>query len=104
MTGWIVAVLLALPGETVPVRHFFAVRYDDRARAEWKALDAAALVGHVATSPVGGLEPVQAISALTPRSVSNLALKPGEVRNLGRRWPRRWIVPEPEPSDARQGG
>ena len=104
MTGWIVAVLLALPGETVPARHFFAVRFDDRARAEWKALDAAALLGHVATSPVAGQEPVQTISPLTPRAVSNLALKPGEVRSLGRRWPRRWIVPEPEPSEAWQGG
>ncbi len=104
MTGWIVGVLLHLPGEIGPVRHFFAVGQDDRARAEWKALDGAALIGHVATSPVGGLEPVHAISALTDRSIRNLALKPGDVRNLGRRWPRRWIIPEPEPAPAGQGG
>jgi hypothetical protein len=101
MTGWIIGVLVELPEEPVAVRHFFAVRQDDRARAEWKALDGAALIGHVATSPVGGMEPVHAVSRLTLRSVNNLALKPGEARNLGRRWPRRWITPEAEPEPSK---
>ena len=45
----------------------------------------------IATSPVGGLEPVQAICAILGTTVSHQALLPGEVRPLGPRWPRRWV-------------
>ena len=41
---------------------------------------------------VQGLEPVHVIGALNPRTVKSLALKPGEVRALGWKWPRRWLA------------
>jgi hypothetical protein len=53
----------------------------------------------VAASPVGGLEPVHMVSELTPHTVGRLALKPGEVRALGWRWPRRWLTLEPRAAD-----
>lgn len=86
-----IGVMVEPPGEPGPVRHFFAVGYDDRAQAEWKAVDQALLVGRVATSPVKGLEPVHAVAELSAKVVANLALRPGEVRPLGWKWPRRWI-------------
>ena len=92
--GWLIGVMVELKGEPAPLRHFFAVGYEDRARAEWRAIDSALLIGNVATSPVGGLEPVHAVSELTAKSVAALALKPGEVRPLGWRWPRRWVTLE----------
>jgi hypothetical protein len=46
----------------------------------------------VASSPVGGQEPVQAIRALTPAKMKTLGLAPGEVRELGWRHPRRWLT------------
>ena len=78
--------------EPVALRHFFAVGQEDRARAEWKAIDQALLIGRVASSPVDGLEPVHAIGELAPKTVARQGLKPGEVRALGRRWPRPWVV------------
>ena len=56
--------------------------------------DSALLIGRVATSPVGGLEPVHMVSELSPKTIKSLALKPSEVRALGWRWPRRWITLE----------
>ena len=50
------------------------------------------LIGQVASSPVQGLEPVHVIGALNPRTVKSLGLKPGEVRALGWKWPRRWLA------------
>ena len=79
-------------GEPVPIRHFFAVGHEDRAKAERAAIDRAMLIGQVASSPVQGLEPVHVIGALNARTVKSLALKPGEVRALGWKWPRRWLA------------
>lgn len=90
--GWMIGVMLELAGEPKALRHFFAVGFEDRAKAEWSAIDRAMLAGDVATSPVGGLEPVHAVAELTPNIVRALALKPGEVRPLGWKWPRRWIA------------
>jgi hypothetical protein len=87
-----IGVMVELPGETAPLRHFFAVGHMDRAKAEWTAVDKAMLVGRVASSPVGGLEPVHMVAELSPQTVKVLALKPGEVRPLGWKWPRRWIA------------
>jgi hypothetical protein len=86
-----------LAGEPIALRHFFAVGYGDQAKAEWTAIDSALLIGRLATSPVRGLEPVHAVSELSPRTIKALALKPSEVRSLGWRWPRRWTTLEPEP-------
>lgn len=93
-TGWMIGVMVELSGEPVALRHFFAVGHEDRAKAEWTAIDGALLIGKVAVSPVGGLEPVHVVSHLAAPTVKALALKPGEVRPLGWRWPRRWITPE----------
>ena len=88
--GWLIGVMVELADEPAPVRHFFAVGSDDRAAAEWKAIDGALRVGSVSPSPVGGLEPVHALGELTPRSIDIHGLRPGEVRALGRRTPRLW--------------
>jgi hypothetical protein len=93
--GWMIGVMVELAGEPKALRHFFAVGTEERSRAEWKAIDQAQLVGRVATSPVGGLEPVHAVGELSARSIASQALKAGEVRALGQRWPRRWIASDP---------
>jgi uncharacterized membrane protein len=98
-SGWLIGVMVELAGEPVALRHFFAVGHEDRAKAEWKAIDHALLIGPVATSPVGGLEPVHAVSELSPRTTKALALKPSEVRALGWRWPRRWLMLDREQQD-----
>ena len=90
-SGWLIGVMVRPAGEAGPVRHFFAVGHEDRAKAEWTAIDQALLIGQVASSPVKGLEPVHVVGALNPRTVAALALKPGEVRALGWKWPRRWL-------------
>jgi uncharacterized membrane protein len=90
-TGWLIGVMVEVSGEAAPVRHFFAVGHDDRAKAEWTAIDRAQLIGQVATSPVGGLEPVHMIAEIAARTIRDLALRPGEVRFLGDKWPRRWV-------------
>lgn len=94
-SGWMIGVMVELAGEPAPLRHFFAVGVEDQARAEWLSIDQAQKTGPVAMSPVGGLEPVHAVGALSPRTLKTLGLKPGEVRPLGWRWPRRWLdLPE----------
>ena len=98
-TGWLIGVMVELPGEPLALRHFFAVGHDDRAKAEWTAIDGALLIGPVSPSPVRGLEPVHVVSELSARTVGALALKPGEVRSLGWRWPRRWTSLEPSAAD-----
>ena len=55
------------------------------------ALERAVVLGLVAPPPVGGLEPVHMVSELSPQMARTFALKLGEVRSLGWRWPRRWI-------------
>ena len=97
--GWLIGVMVEVAGEPVPLRHFFAVGHEDRAKAEWSAIDRALLIGRVATSPVAGLEPVHMVSELAARTTSALALKAGEVRSLGWRWPRRWIALEARSPD-----
>ncbi len=92
--GWLIGVMVELADEPVALRHFFAVGHEDRARAEWKAIDQAMLIGRVAASPVDGLEPVHAIAELAPKTLAVQALKADEVRALGRRWPRRWLALE----------
>ena len=91
-SGWMIGVMVELPGEPAPLRHFFAVGHDDRAKAEWTAIDKAMLSGRIAVSPVGGLEPVHMVAELSAQMVRSLALKPGEVRALGWKWPRRWLA------------
>jgi hypothetical protein len=92
---WLIGVMVELEDERVPQRHFFAVGVEDRAKAEWRAIDRAMLTGRVASSPVGGLEPVHAIAELTGKAAAGLALAPGEVKALGRRWPRRLVTYDP---------
>ena len=92
MAGWMIGVMVELPGEPRPVRHYFAVGHLDRAKAEWTAIDAALLIGPVAASPSAGYEPVHVVAALTPHMVRMMALKPVEVRPLGPKYPRRWIA------------
>lgn len=101
--GWMIGVMVALEGEPAPLRHFFAVGHEDQAKAEWRAIDRALLIGHVAVSPVGGLEPVHAVGELAAKTIKALALKPGEVRSLGWRWPRRWITLETRLPEEKSG-
>ena len=90
-SGWMIGLMLEVEGEPAPVRHYYAVGQEDRSRAEWAAIDAAAGTGKVAMSPVGGLEPVQAIAELPAKLAARLGLRDGQVRPLGDRWPRRWL-------------
>lgn len=87
-----IGVVVDLPGEPAPLRHFFAVGHLERAKAEWSAIDQAMVIGPVATSPVAGLEPVHMVAELSPHTIRTQALKPGEVRPLGRKWPHTWIA------------
>lgn len=89
--GWVIAVLVELRGEPQAVRHFYALGFEDQGKAEWTAVDRALALGAVATSPVGGQEPVQAMARLTPQRMKSLGLADGEVRELGWKWPRRWL-------------
>ena len=92
VAGWVVAVLLE-PDRTPPaVRHFYAVGFEDRGKAEWTAVDHALRDGAVATSPQDGQEPVQTMSPIPAALMARLGLGSGEVRALGPLWPRRWIV------------
>ena len=91
--GWLIGVMVEAPGEPRAVRHFYAVGHPERAKAEWTAVDRALTVGGVAASPVGGLEPVAAIRQIPPQRMKALGLAAGEVRSLGWRHPRRWLVP-----------
>jgi hypothetical protein len=90
--GWLVGVLVEIAGEPRPLRHYFAVGHEDQARSEWTAVDCATRAGRVASSPVAGQEPVEAIRPLTPARMKILGLADGEVRELGWRHPRRWLT------------
>ena len=90
--GWLIGVLIEIAGEPAPLRHYFAVGHEEQAKSEWTAIDWAGRTGRVASSPVGGQEPVQAIRALTPARMKMLGLAQGEVRELGWRHPRRWLT------------
>ena len=86
-----VGVMVELADEPEPVRHFYAVGHDDRSRAEWAAIDQALTIGAVAVSPVAGVEPVEAVAKLTPKTIRRFGLAEGRVQPLGRLWPRRWL-------------
>jgi DhnA family fructose-bisphosphate aldolase class Ia len=86
-----IGVMVTPDGEPAPLRHFFAVGHEDRAKAEWTAIDHALKIGPVAESPVQGLEPVHVVTELTPAKVKAMALRPGQVRAFGWKWPRRWV-------------
>lgn len=73
------------------MRYYFAIGHEDRAKSEWTAIDAAAAFGRVSASPVKGIEPVQAVVALTPARMKRLGLAEREVRPLGKALPRRWL-------------
>ena len=92
--GWLIGVLVQITGEPAPLRHYFAVGHEDQAKSEWTAHRLGRPRGsHVATSPIGGQEPVAAIRALlTPMKMKVLGLVQGEVRELGWRHPRRWLT------------
>ncbi len=90
-TGWLVGVLVEVPDAPAPVRHYFAVGFPDRGKAEWTAIDNAVGLGPVATSPAGGIEPVEAIAEIPAARMKTLGLAPGQVRGLGWKWPRRWL-------------
>lgn len=99
--GWVIGVLVEVPGERAPVRHFFAVGHEDRARCEWAAVDEAMLAGTVASSPSRGIEPVSAVGEVPPPLAAKLGLRNREVRALGAKWPRRWVGVPRTPEDAR---
>lgn len=90
--GWLIGVLVELPGEPKALRHYFAVGHEDQGKSEWTAVDRAGRAGRVASSPTGGQEPVEAIRALSLAKMKTLGLAPGEVRELGWRHPRRWMT------------
>jgi hypothetical protein len=89
--GWVVGVMLAADGQPMQ-RWYYAIGHADQAKAEWTAIDLAVRAGEVATSPVAGDEPVQALRPLTPPRMAMLGLGPGEVLELGWRYPRRWLT------------
>jgi hypothetical protein len=91
LQGWLIGVLVRVPGEAEPQRHYYAVGLADRARAEWAAADRAMLIGDIASSPFRGTEPVDAMKALTPYAFDWSGLKAGEVKPLGTKHPRRWL-------------
>ena len=39
MSGWVIGVMVEVSGEAAPLRHFFAIGHEDRAKAEWTAID-----------------------------------------------------------------
>jgi hypothetical protein len=89
--GWLVGVLVKTPETAEPVRHFYAVGHEDRARAEWAAADLAMQLGDIASSPHRGTEPVETLRQLSRASFDWSGLTRGEVRPLGVKWPRRWL-------------
>ena len=90
--GWVVGVLLQPPGEPRPLLHYFAAVFEDQGKAEWTAVDFAGREGRIASSPVAGQEPVQAIRPLTRDRMNRLGLASGELRSLGWRRPRPWLT------------
>lgn len=91
MAGWVIGVLVELEDEPDPRLHYFAVGHEDRAKAEWTAVDAASGLGGIASSPFRGQEPVQMLGQLTPGRMKMLGLKPNEIRAFGPKMPRRWL-------------
>jgi hypothetical protein len=90
--GWLIGVLVEVAGEPAPLLHYFAVGHEDQGKSEWTAVDHATGIGRVASSPIGGQEPVKAIRPLTLAKMRTFGLAPGEVRALGWKHPRRWLT------------
>jgi hypothetical protein len=90
--GWLIGVLVEAPGEPKPLLHYFAVGHEDQGKSEWTAVDRASEAGRIASSPIGGQEPVKAIRPLSLAKMRSLGLAPGEVRALGWKHPRRWLT------------
>jgi hypothetical protein len=88
--GWLIGVLME-GGEAGGLRRYYVVARDDRAEAEWAAVDAAMMVGPVASSPRGGVEPVQAEGELPATFLAANGVRPGAIRDLGDLRPRRWL-------------
>ena len=88
--GWLIGVMVDADGAG-PLRHYYAVGCEEQSKAEWTAVDLALQAGRVASSPVAGQEPVQAIRRIPPQRMSALGLAPGETRALGWKHPRRWL-------------
>lgn len=91
MSGWVVGVLIETDEAPSPQRRYFLVAQADRARAEWSAVDCAMLEGPIASSPARGLEPVEALKAVSAPALKSAGLSPGAAKALGPRWPRRWL-------------
>lgn len=89
--GWLVGVMVEETGQPAPVRHYYAIGFDEQARAEWTAVDLALRIGAVATSPVAGAEPVETLRHIPLPRMRALGLAPGEVRALGWKYPRLWL-------------
>jgi len=90
-TGWLVGVLIETAELPCPQRRFFIVAHSDQGRAEWAAIDCAMIDGPVASSPSGGLEPVEAIRTISAASLKSIGLSAGTARALGPRLSRRWM-------------
>ena len=86
-----VGVLIELADEPQPIRCYFAVARVERAAAEWVASDHALTLGRIATSPMGGFEPVEAVGPLSRAVIAAMGLGAGEVRAFGSKRPRRWL-------------
>ncbi|MHB8286895.1 MAG: hypothetical protein ACYDD1_19765 [Caulobacteraceae bacterium] len=97
--GWMIGVLVDVAGEGAPARYFFAIAKADQAQAEWAAVDRASGAGAIAAIPFRGMEPVEAIGAISAGTIKAMGLVAGETRALGRKWPRRWIGNE-QPASA----
>lgn len=89
--GWLIGVLMEALDEPAPARRYFAVARADRAEAEWAAVDAATSVGRVASSPRGGVEPVETEGELPAAFLTANGVRPGAVHDLGVLRPRRWL-------------
>lgn len=100
VAGWVIGVMLTPEGESAPVRYFYAVAKPDEHRAGWAALDLAAPLGRMATSPIQGVEPVEAIGPISSLILRQMGLADGAVKALGRRWPRRWLGAPDVPASA----
>jgi hypothetical protein len=87
-----VSVLIEVEQDSSPQRRFFVVAQADRARAEWSAIDCAMIEGSIAASPANGLEPVEAIRAVSAAAMRSAGLTPGATRALGPRLPRKWLA------------
>ena len=89
--GWVIGVMVEVPGERVAVRHYFAVGKADRAQAEWAAVDLAMNAGSAPPTGLEATEPVEALREIVAYRMRELGLKPGEARSLGDKSPRRWL-------------